>query len=477
MSRLPQNLQVVNVGVRSFAESILAVGGSVTQVDWRPPADSDGVLGGTLAHLINHPQIEAANRTAAGGFFTAQPVLADVKPAQELIPDLADRLLLHAGPPIVWERMCGPMQGAIVGAILFEGWANEPDGAAELAASGEIAFAPCHHYGAVGPMAGIVSASMPVWSVINAASKNQAFSGLNEGLGKVLRFGAYSSEVLERLKWMSASLGPMLGAALRATGGIELKPLMAQSLQMGDELHNRNIAASSLLLKNLIDGLLQSDQSSSAVAQAVRFIASNAHFFLNISMAACKVMLDAAHGIANSSLITAMARNGTDFGVRMSGTGDRWFTAPAPVVKGLYFPSYGPDDAARDLGDSAITETAGFGAFAMAAAPAIVKFVGGTRADAEANTRLMRRITAGPHPYFTIPSLDFSGIPSLIDARKVVDRSIVPIINTGIAHRAPGIGQVGAGISHAPMGCFVLAIRALREATITGPGDLPTSLI
>jgi hypothetical protein len=246
---------------------------------------------------------------------------------------------------------------------------------------------------------------------------------------------------------------------------------------MGDELHNRNIAASSLLLKNLIDGLLQSDQPSSAIAQAVQFIASNAHFFLNISMAACKVMLDAAHGIANSSLLTAMARNGTDFGVRLSGTGDRWFTAPAPIVKGLYFPTYGPADASRDLGDSAITETAGFGAFAMAAAPAIVKFVGGTRADAEANTRLMRRITAGPNPYFTIPSLDFSGIPSLIDARKVVDRSIVPIINTGIAHRAPGVGQVGAGISHAPMACFVSAIRALGESTLTGPGDVPTSSI
>ena len=477
MSRLPQTLQVINVGVRSFAESIHAAGGLVTQVEWRPPADSDPIVGRTLAHLINHPEIEAANNTAFDAFLAAQPVLSDVKPAQELIPDLADRLLLHAGPPITWERMCGPMQGAIIGAILFEGWASDPDGAAELAASGQIAFAPCHHYGAVGPMAGIISASMPVWSVTDAAGKKRAFSGLNEGLGKVLRFGAYSQEVLERLKWMSASLGPMLGAALKATGGIELKPLMAQSLQMGDELHNRNIAASSLLLKNHIDGLLQSDHPSSAIAQAVQFIASNAHFFLNISMAACKVMLDAAHGIANSSLITVMARNGTEFGVRMSGTGDRWFTAPAPVVNGLYFPNYGPDDASRDLGDSAITETAGFGAFAMAAAPAIVRFVGGTRADAEANTRLMRRITAGPHPYFTIPSLDFFGIPSLIDARKVVDRSIVPIINTGIAHRAPGVGQVGAGISHAPMACFVSAIRALGESTLTGPGDVPTSSI
>jgi hypothetical protein len=477
MSTLPQNLEVINVGVRSFAEPIHAAGGLVLHVDWRPPPDSDVVLGRTLAHLINHPQIEAANRTAFDAFLAADPVLDDVKPAQELIPDLAERLLLHAGPPIVWERMCGPMQGAIIGAILFEGWANNPDSAVELAASGQIAFAPCHHYGAVGPMAGIISASMPVWAVTNAVGKNRAFSGLNEGLGKVLRFGAYSPDVLERLKWMSASLGPMLGAALRATGGIELKPLMAQSLQMGDELHNRNIAASSLLLKNLIDGLLQSDQPSSAIAQAVQFIASNAHFFLNISMAACKVMLDAAHGIANSSLITVMARNGTEFGVRMSGTGDAWFTAPAPVVNGLYFPNFGPNDASRDLGDSAITETAGFGAFAMAAAPAIVKFVGGTRADAEASTRLMRRITAGTHPYFTIPSLDFCGIPSLIDARKVVDRSIVPIINTGIAHRAPGIGQIGAGISHAPMACFVSTIKAFGEGTLTGPGDSPTALI
>jgi hypothetical protein len=467
MSTLPEDLQVINVGVNSFAEPIHAAGVPVTQVDWRPPANSDVVVGRTLALLINHPQIEAANHTAFDAFVAAQPVVTDVKPAQELIPDLVERLLLHAGPPIVWERMCGPMQGAIIGAILFEGWANDPDAAVKLAASGHIAFAPCHHYGAVGPMAGIISASMPVWIVANARGEKRAFSGLNEGLGKVLRFGAYSPEVLERLRWMSATLGPMLAAALRATGGIELKPLMAQSIQMGDELHNRNVAATLLLLKSLIDGLLQSDQPSCAVAQAAKFIVRNPHFFLNISMAACKVMLDAAHGIENSSLITVMARNGTEFGVRMSGTGDVWFTAPAPVVEGLYFPGYGPDDASRDLGDSAITETAGFGAFAMAAAPAIVKFVGGTRADAEANTRLMRRITVGTHPYFTIPSLDFSGTPSLIDVRKVVDRSLAPVINTGIAHRAPGIGQVGAGISHAPMACFISAIKALGASTLT----------
>jgi Protein of unknown function (DUF1116) len=465
---LPLRLEVVNLGVHSFAESIRAAGGAVLQVDWRPFVEGDEVLCRSLAHLINRPEIEAANRTAFDAFLSAQPMLVDVKPAAALIPELSGRLLLHAGPPIVWERMCGPMQGAIVGAILFEGWASDPDSAAELAASGRIAFAPCHHYRAVGPMAGIISPSMPVWLVTNAAGHGQAFSSLNEGLGKVLRFGANDPNVLERLKWMSTSLAPILGAALQTTGGIELKPLMAQSLQMGDELHNRNIAASSLLLNRLVQALLQSGRPSNEIAQAVQFIADNAHFFLNISMAACKLMLDAAHGIANSSLITVMARNGVEFGVRMSGTGDAWFTAPAPVVEGLYFPNYGPNDAARDLGDSAITETAGFGAFAMAAAPAIVRFVGGTRATAEANTQLMRRITAGTHPDFTIPAQDFSGIPSLVDARKVVDRSIAPIINTGIAHRAPGIGQIGAGISYAPIQCFVSAIKALgRQFAVT----------
>jgi hypothetical protein len=463
MSNLPQDLEVINIGLRSFADSIQAAGGSVLHVDWRPPAAGDVTAGRALARLMNDEHIETANRTAFEAFLSARPMLVDVRLARELIPDLAKRLILHAGPPIGWERMCGPMRGAVIGAILFEGWADDPEGAVRMTDSGQIAFAPCHHYGAVGPMAGIISASMPLLVVTNAAGQNQAFSGLNEGLGRVLRYGAYGPEVLERLKWMSASLGPMLGAALRATGGIELKPLMAQSLQMGDELHNRNVAASSLLLKQLVQGLLLSGKSASEISQAVQFIAGNAHFFLNVSMAACKAMLDVAHGIANSSLVTAMARNGVEFGVRISGTGDAWFTAPAPVVKGLYFPNYGPNDASRDLGDSAITETAGLGAFAMAAAPAIVKFVGGSRADADANTGLMRRITAGAHPDFLIPSLDFTGIPSLIDARKVVDRSIVPIINTGIAHRDPGVGQIGAGICHAPLGCFVSAVTSLGQ--------------
>jgi hypothetical protein len=462
-----ESLHVVNVGLRSFAESIDAAGGSVVHVDWGPAAEGDAEVGRQLASVMGLPQVEEANRKAFQAYLDAHPVLEAVKPAREAISDLHERLILHAGPPIEWGRMCGPMQGAIVGAIMFEGWAETIEAASSLAASGEIAFAPCHHYRSVGPMAGIISPSMSVWSV--AAGGHRAYSTLNEGLGKVLRFGANSAEVLDRLRWMRTTLGPALGATVAALDGIELKPLMAQSLHMGDEVHNRNVAASSLLLKRLVPVLLESGRASHEIAAIVRFMAGNDHFFLNISMAACKAMLDAAHGFAGSSLVTAMARNGVEFGIRMSGTGERWFTAPAPVVKGLFFPNYGPDDAAPDLGDSAITETAGLGGFAMAAAPAIVQFVGGTPPDAEASTRLMMRVTMGNNPAFTIPSLNFSGTPAGIDARKVVDRGIAPIINTGIAHRAAGVGQIGAGITRAPMACFSQAISKLAASILDDP--------
>jgi hypothetical protein len=458
-----ERLAVVNVGLSSFADSIREAGGSVVDVDWRPPAEGDAQTGRRLASLMNLPAVEEANRKAFGAYLDAQPVLDEVRPARESIPDLDDRLILHAGPPIAWERMCGPMQGAVVGAIMYEGWAQTPDRAQALASSGEISFAPCHHYRAVGPMAGVVSASMPLWSVV--AGNTRTYSSLNEGLGKVLRYGANSPDVIDRLRWMTLTLGPALADALRATGGIEVKPLIAQGVHMGDEVHNRNIAASSLLLKRLLPALIESGRPSHEVATMVRFIARNDHFFLNVSMAACKAMLEAAHRVPASSLVTVMARNGVEFGVRISGTGDRWFTAPAPIVRGLFFSGYGPQDACADLGDSAITETAGLGAFAMAAAPAIVKFVGGTPAEAEDNTRRMMSITLGSNPAFTIPSLNFSGTPAGIDARKVVDRAIAPVINTGIAHRLAGIGQIGAGITQAPMSCFSQAVSALAEHT------------
>jgi hypothetical protein len=466
-----EELQVVNVGLPAFGDAIRAAGGHALDLEWQPPAQGDPAVAKKLAELINEPRVEAANREAYDAYSAAQPVLEGIGPAGDHVPGLGARMILHSGPPIAWAKMCGPMQGAIVGAILYEGWAADAEAAEALASSGSVEFAPCHHHGAVGPMAGIISPSMPVWIVLNAERGNRAYCNLNEGLGKVLRFGANGEEVLARLRWLADVLAPALAAALEVLGGgLELKPLIAQALHMGDEVHNRNVAASSLLLKRLAPALLRTRIRPAEIASVIDFIAGNDHFFLNLSMAACKAMLDAAEGIAGSSLVTAMARNGVEFGIRVSGTGAAWFTAPAPVVEGLLFPGYTAADAAPDLGDSAITETAGLGGFAMAAAPAIVQFVGGSPEDALANTLEMGHIALGRNGAFTLPALDFTGTPAGIDARKVVDTAIAPVINTGIAHRQAGVGQIGAGITRAPLACFAQAVTALADRLESNDG-------
>ncbi len=461
----PDGVRAVNVGLDMFAPPITASGGTVTSVDWRPPAEGDRDLGLLLARLEDDPddpigrRVAAANASAVERLLAAQPMLIDVQPAAVAI-GIGDRQILHSGPPIDWDRMCGPVKGAIIGAILFERWAGAPDEAVALIESGKVGFAPCHHHAAVGPMAGVISPSMPVVVVENAAAGTRAHATLNEGLGKVLRFGAYDTSVLDRLRWFAETLGPALSAALRTGGPLDLRSLTGQALQMGDEGHNRNIAATSLFTRAIAPALVRTADPVTATA-VLDFLRGNDHFFLNLSMAACKSALDAAHGIEASTVITAMARNGVDFGIRMSGTGDTWFTTPVEVPDGLYFPGYGPEDANPDLGDSAITETFGIGGFAMAAAPAIVRFVGGSPADALEFTRLMGRITLARNPSYALPPLGFIGTPTGIDARRVVDSGIVPVINTGIAHRKAGVGQIGAGIARAPLACFGSAIASL----------------
>lgn len=465
-------LNIVNVGLSSFADNIVKSNGKVTQLSWQPPAGADSRAGMDLAGLVNDDRIAAANEVAYGRYLEAQPVLTGVALAGEVIEALGSgqRRILHSGPPIAWDDMCGPVQGAITGAILYEGWAADLEAAEALAASGEVALEPCHHYGAVGPMAGIISPSMPVWVVQNASGNNTAYCNFNEGLGKVLRFGANSPEVLKRLEWMGTELYQTLRAGLAALGEVDLKPLIAQALHMGDECHNRNAAASGLLFKQLIPALLTTDVDPDAMRRSVDFIAGNDHFFLNLSMASCKAMLDAARDVPNSSMVVAMARNGVNFGVQVSGTGDEWFQAPANPVEGLFFPGYGVEDAAADLGDSAITETAGLGGFAMAASPAIVQFVGGTPADATANSRRMQQITLGRNPAFTLPALNFGGTAAGIDIRLVADSGVLPIINTGIAHRLAGVGQIGAGITTAPQSCFTDAVVALASSLAAEQG-------
>ncbi len=409
-------------------------------------------------------RIDDANTTAVGRMLDAAPVLVGVERAREAIPGMEEDLLLHAGPPISWDRMSGPVRGAAIGALLYERRAGNDAEAAALAQSGRIRFAPCHDHAAVGPMAGIVSASMPVFIVENRTGGNRAYSTLNEGYGKVLRYGAYDDEVLERLRWMERTLAPALGRAVELAGGIDMKALIAQALQMGDEGHNRNRAGSALMGRLLAPHVARARLPTEQMTEVFRYLADNDLAALNPVMAACKAAMDAAHGVPASTLVTAMARNGTEFGIRVSGLGDRWFTAPAETPRGLYFPGFRSADANPDVGDSTITETAGIGAFAMAAAPAIVSFISGTARDAILSTLEMYEITLAEHPTFLIPSLDFRGAPTGIDIRKVVRMGILPRVNTGIAHRRPGVGQIGAGLVRPPKACFDQAVQAMAEA-------------
>ena len=407
-------------------------------------------------------QIELANQQALDIMLKADPVLVDVVTAEKAIPALAQgKKILHAGPPIEWARMCGPMQGAIAGIAVFEGWADSLDDAVEKAASGEYEFHPNHHFDAVGPMTGMTTRSQPLMVVENRSHGNRAYCAINEGLGKVMRFGGNDESVLARLAWLRDVLGPLMGKALRSGDGIALKNLIARGLTMGDEMHQRNVACSGLLLRALSPSLARASTDTDVLAEALAFMGGNDQFFLNVAMACGKSMMDPVRNIDHCCIVTAMSRNGTDFGIRVSGTGDQWFTAPVEMPEGLYFPGFTEADANPDMGDSTIVETIGLGGFAMGAAPAVAGFVGaGAASEAALFTRSMREITCGENPEWTIPAMDYTGVPSGIDIRRVVETALAPTINTGIAHREPGIGQVGAGVVKAPMRCFTDALRA-----------------
>nr|WP_255813157.1 DUF1116 domain-containing protein [Acidaminobacter sp. JC074] len=393
----------------------------------------------------------------------AEPTLVGLGLAIDDIPGMEKKMILHAGPPIKWENMSGPLKGAVIGGLIYEGLAKDEDEARKLASSGDIKFEPCHHHSTVGPMAGVVTASMPVWIIKNKAFDNLAYCTLNEGLGKVLRYGAFSSEVIERLKWMESVLAPVLKASLNLSGEIDLKSMIAQIVQMGDEGHNRNKAGTSLFIREIAPYVVMTDFSNEDKSQVLKFMNSNDHFFLNLSMPACKSALDPIANIPYSTIVSIMARNGTEFGIKVSGLGDRWFTAPAEIIDGLFFPGYGMEDANPDIGDSVITETSGIGGFAMATAPAIVQFVGGTPQDAIMYTTSMYEITEDESNIYKMPTMNFRGTPTGIDIMKVIETQILPIINTGIAHKDPGVGQVGAGIVRPPMKCFEDALEAFVE--------------
>lgn len=408
-------------------------------------------------------KINEANLKVVDAFMEARPVATTMAKAVDVVPGMHENMLLHAGPPVTYERLSGPTRGAMMGALMFEGKAKTPEEADKLLRSGKIEFSPCNDHMCAGPMAGVISPSMLVYVIENTTHGIKTFSNLNEGRGKVLRMGAYSDDVLTKLRWMETVLGPTIKAALEAIGGVDIRAMIAKSLHMGDDGHNREDAASVLWSIQLAPYIAKTAKDTKTAFDVIKFLGDNALSILNPIMASCKGMTAAGENVEGSTIVTVMARNGTDFGIKVSGLGDRWFTAQSPVVKALYFPGFTEADACRDIGDSVITETAGIGGFAMAAAPALVTFIGGSPKDAIDTTLDMYEITFAEHKMFTIPYLDFRGTPTGVDIRKVVEKQIAPRVNTGVAHKDPGIGQVGAGVVSAPLSLFEDALTAFAE--------------
>jgi len=402
-------------------------------------------------------KIEKANEEAARRLIAGEPVLVDIAPAGEVVPGMQDRMITHAGPPIGWQRMCGAQQGAVLGQAVYEGWARNVEEARALLDKGTIRLEPNHHHQTVGPMAGTISRSAPVWVVENRASGNRAFCRQVEGRQQ---FGDYSDQALEGLGLWRDVWAPTLRKALLKMGGLNLKPIITQALQMGDELHNRHSASSSLFANAMTVAMVEADMPKSELLPTLKYITNHNLIFLGLAMACGKAIADPVVGIEYSTIVTAMCRNGVEFGIRVSGLGDQWFTAPAPAVNGLYLPGYSVGDAGLDMGDSAITETVGWGGFVIGGAPGILPLVGGTPEEALAYTREMRKITAAVHPTYRMPALGFAGAPLGIDIRKVVQTGITPIIDTAIAHRDPGYPIIGAGLTRPPLDCFKQALIA-----------------
>lgn len=464
MELLTTKPRVINVGVESFNEPLRAYGAKSVQYNWKPMAGGNKRMIHLLTELAKIDGIDEMNERICDRFKESQPQLVDVVPAHTVIPELnrAQKTLLHAGPPITWENMQGPMRGSCIGAALFEGWATTEEEAVAMLEAGEVEFIPCHHCHAVGPMGGITSANMAVLVVRNLADDTVAYCTMNEGIGKVLRFGAYSQEVVDRLHWMADELGPVLAKALKLSdGGINLNVLMARAITQGDEFHQRNMAATLNFLKEVAPLIVKTDAPEDAKERVIQFLADTDQFFLNVMMATGKAIVDYVRKDVEGCVVSTMTRNGYEFGVRVSGLGDEWFVAPVNTPVGLYFTGFSEEDGCPDNGDSAICETVGVGGMAMVAAPGVTRFVGaGGFEDALNISNEMEQICVTHNPNWAIPTWDFKGACLGIDIRKVVATGITPIINTGIAHKEAGIGQVGAGTVRAPLACFEKALEA-----------------
>ena len=467
-TKFKDDLRVINAGLEGFAQAMRYQDVPVVEIDWRPPADGEINLIEILKTIYYNKElverINSANKMVIERIQNANPQIVDVIPAGEAMK-LPSHTILHSGPPISWEKMCGPQKRAVLGAIQFEGWAKNENEAIKFVEKEMVNLCPCHKYNAVGPMTGIISPSMPVLVTRNDSYGNYGFSTFNEGRGNALWFGVCDKETLERLQWIRYTLGPAMKAAIKKHGPINVFDIVEQGVQMGDECHARHVASTALLLKRLMPAMLEAGISGKTVASIIRFMDENSHFFLNFTLAAVKVTMDSAHNIPYSTIVTAMSRNGVDFMLRVAGLGNNWLVAPVSAMdKAVYYTGFTAADAAGDIGDSAIIETCGLGGMAIASAPSMASFVGDMFSDEITAIRKLGAITLATHDRFRMPAMDTENTPLGIDLLRVVETRVVPFITTGILHETSStVGQIGTGVANAPVTLFDQALVALAK--------------
>jgi hypothetical protein len=460
--KLPEQARVVNVGLSLFGDAVREQGAPAVDVDWRIPAGGRPDLVAMLQRLYGPyaDRIDAANQEALRRINEGMPMLTSIAPARDVVSGVESRMVLHCGNALPWQEFCDPLRRSVRAAVIAEGWASSPDEAEQLVARGSVRLEPANDHDAVIPMASAIGPSTPVLVVDNEPGGRRAFSSLNQGSGQVAWFGVETQEAVDRLAWLRDVAADVLAATLRSSGPVDVFSLVSQGLQMGDDVHMRTQATTNLLLRHWLPHLVSVD--SPHVRSVAQFLSSNHLFFLNLAMAGAKSVADWVGEVGDSSIVCCMTRNGTTFGIRVSALAGRWFTTPAPPVsEGLYYPGYGPETSAPDIGDSAVLELVGLGGAAAAASPAVAGFMGGSMQDAINTTLTMDRICAGQSTRFKLPMLDFRGTPIAVDVRRVVELDITPAINTGILHVSAGTGQVGAGVAHAPIQCFQEAALAL----------------
>ncbi|WP_328518975.1 DUF1116 domain-containing protein [Kribbella sp. NBC_00359] len=458
---LPAGVDVVNIGLPLFETALRDQGRPVIGVDWRIPGGGDARTVAALARLLGPAagRVDKANAEVIRRLNEGVPLLVGVDRAGAVIPGMGERTILHCGPSIAWQQMPDPLQRSVRAAVVAEGWAPDVAAAGRLVESGELELEPANEHRTVVPMATSIGPSAPVYVVQNELGGTTAYSSINQGSGAVQWFGVDSDDAIARIVFVRDKVGPVLAEALASHGPVDAFALAAQGVPMGDDVHMRVQATTNLFLRDLLPYLVRAQHP--AAPEVATFLSGNHLMFLNVAMAAAKSLVEWAGEVRDSSIVTTMARNGTTYGVRLAGGGD-WFLAPSPPIQdALYYPGFGPETSAPDIGDSAVLELVGLGGPAAANSPAVAGFLGGRMSHAIAATRSMQRICAGESPRFRLPILDNVGTPVGVDVRKVVELGITPAVNTGIIHKTDGTGQVGAGVAWAPIEPFTDALLDL----------------